>query len=254
MSIKLSNYASAAQETIEKEQEKNNLKLLFVAIDGKKDDFLLAPALLQTYALQDTAIQEQFEFDIYYQTRIIIEEHKSVCRSISDMVIKNKPDVVAFPCYVWNYSAVVEISSSIKHHLPQTIIVWGGPEIQLDDIKENKFAKSPADYLVYGEGEVPFTLLLRHLLGREELNSLPRVAYRSNAKNVWELNDINDPNIIDLATAPSAYLSGGVSDSILKNHNITAIVETQRGCNFKCAYCLYHKNFTHIRYRPVSAV
>jgi radical SAM superfamily enzyme YgiQ (UPF0313 family) len=33
-----------------------------------------------------------------------------------------------------------------------------------------------------------------------------------------------------------------------------AVIETQRGCNFRCAYCRYHSNFPTIRYKNIGTV
>jgi len=36
---------------------------------------------------------------------------------------------------------------------------------------------------------------------------------------------------------------------LLLKPDIRVNIETQRGCNFKCAYCFYHKNFPKVKYR-----
>ena len=52
---------------------------------------------------------------------------------------------------------------------------------------------------------------------------------------------------------PSPYLTGEISTELLQRKNVQVNIETQRGCNLRCSYCLYHADFPKIRYRDVQA-
>jgi radical SAM superfamily enzyme YgiQ (UPF0313 family) len=103
---------------------------------------------------------------------------------------------------------------------------------------------------------MPLYRLLRCLMQGDEgsLKDISRLAYR--AADQFKYKDIIDPEadiIQDLAECPSPYLSGVVPESLLST-GFQANIETQRGCNFRCAYCLYHTNFPSIRYRNLHDV
>ena len=86
------------------------------------------------------------------------------------------------------------------------------------------------------------------------LKDISRLAYRVNKQ--FSHKDINNPEadlIPNLSEVSSPYLSGVVPAALLSS-KFQANIETQRGCNFRCAYCLYHTNFPSIRYRNLQDV
>ena len=74
---------------------------------------------------------------------------------IKDKIIQNKPDLIGFCCYIWNITKTLELISLIKEVSPKTIIVVGGPEVS--DNPETVLKNQKIDYLISGEGEIPFS-------------------------------------------------------------------------------------------------
>ena len=84
-------------------------------------------------------------------------------------IYENKPDMVAFSCYIWNIEYVLRISRELKKVLPDTDIWCGGPEVSFDTEKllgKNMWLKG----IMSGEGEETFFELAQYymgILGRE---------------------------------------------------------------------------------------
>ena len=67
-------------------------------------------------------------------------------------------DVVAFSCYIWNISQTLEVTQKIKTLNPNTKILLGGPEVSYE--YENIISRADIDFIIVGEGEIPFAEFL----------------------------------------------------------------------------------------------
>ena len=93
-------------------------------------------------------------------------------QDIINRILDIKPQVVSFSCFIWNIDTVKELIRLIKEELPDVVIVLGGPEVSYnaaDILREEPLI----DYVVSGEGEKPFALLLDaiHLGDNEPRNT-----------------------------------------------------------------------------------
>src|SRR5690554_4935213 len=70
--------------------------------------------------------------------------------------------VFAFSCYIWNITLVHTLSRQLRQISPQSIIIWGGPEAGSAAGKWLQ-QESAVDYIIRGEGENSFLLLLKTL-------------------------------------------------------------------------------------------
>lgn len=130
---------------------------------------------------------------------------------------KEKPAYVCFSCYIWNIDKIKRIRKKIK----DSTVIYGGPEISYNPDEPDDHA-----ILIIGEGE-------------ESLYQ-------------WFMD--SKPPHQEYYNYPSAYLTGCVSDDLLSDKGMRINIESQRGCNFKCSYCMYHKNFDKIKYRDPRVV
>lgn len=139
-------------------------------------------------------------------------------------IIGEKPDVVAFSCYIWNITKTLEICRIIKAECDCRIVL-GGPEVAYrpkDILEKYDFT----DFVLSGEGEWVFPEFLDSIGG--ELSLVSGLSYRKNGEI------ITVPEKEYTATPPSPY-----SDEFFENlgGRITYI-ETARGCAYRCAFCL----------------
>ena len=228
--------------------------MMLIGIAGTPNDFLLSPYVLKCYLCQSNDINKHIDIVVQQYGSIpptrIEEEAETILRDIEEM----QPDIVGFACYVWNMDAVRLISSKLKQRHENIIIVLGGPEIATEDIVSGVFDKYAVDYFISGEGELPLLALLNsqiRIRSEDEIKNIKGLAYKKGGK---VLCNVEAEVLEDIDQLPSPYLEGYVSDEVLSMQDIRANIETQRGCNFKCAYCFYHKNFPKIRYRDADVV
>lgn len=135
--------------------------------------------------------------------------------ALIDILAARKPDIVGFTVYCWNLQRSLFFAKKLKEcYSPR--IIFGGPEITPDN---SLLDSDRLDFLVYGEGEAVF----RHLLQDQKFWSKQRAAQPAGAifKN-----------------SPSPYIQDLMEPEI---ENMV-LLETQRGCPYRCGYCYYNKS------------
>ena len=144
--------------------------------------------------------------------------------AFADSIINEKPDIVAFSCYIWNITKTLEICKAIKEK-HNCIIVLGGPEVAYrpnDILEKHGFI----DYVLSGEGEWTFPDFLDSLGG--DLSSVSGLTYKENGEI------ISVPEKEYTATPPSPYCE----EFFEKLNGRITYIETSRGCPYRCAFCL----------------
>ncbi len=100
----------------------------------------------------------QPEFDVELAEYTI----KDPIMNIVTDLIRKKPNVIGFSCYIWNIEETIKVIQMIKKIDPTIIMIVGGPEVSYDVHdwmkKVNEF-----DFIVVGEGEETFKRLLHEL-------------------------------------------------------------------------------------------
>ena len=65
-----------------------------------------------------------------------------------------RPDILLFSCFMWNWNLNCEIAKEIKKKYPEVLICFGGQHQPLPDRNKGFFKKYPyIDILIHGEGE-----------------------------------------------------------------------------------------------------
>ena len=228
-------------------------KMVMVGIAGSTTDFLLSIHALKCFVYQKEEIKNNIDITLKQYYYIPLDEVDEKSQYIFNDIEKEEPDIVGFSCYVWNIDAVRTISDKLKQKNKDIQIILGGPEIAREDIIAGKFSDFSADFLFFGEGERPLLKFLERILGISDhnLDEIKGFAHRNG--NSFSCHSQLD-FVEKLEELPSPYLTGFVSDELLSRENMRVNIETQRGCNFRCAYCFYHKGFPSIRYRNPKIV
>ena len=151
------------------------------------------------------------------------------------LIIAEEADLVAISCYIWNIEATLRIVADIKKIAPETRVVLGGPEVSFG-IFELMQANPAVDFVIKGEGEVPFRRLLETVI-REPATLLPKdlteidnLFFRDGFDTAsGPLSSIN----LELDSLPSPFAAGLVDLT-----KPLVYYETSRGCPFSCAFCL----------------
>lgn len=123
----------------------------------------------------------------------------------------------------------LEISQLIKDFDKNIPVVWGGIHPTL--FPEQVAVSRLVDFLIKGEGELPFAKLLKVFEGKGSLNNVSALVYQKNNRIFQnqgkELIDLNDLPILDYSL---------LSPKALKFDSI--ILNTSRGCPYRCTFCV----------------
>ena len=167
--------------------------------------------------------------------------------AILSSIYRERPDVAAFSCHIWNIRQVLGLVSNLKKVLPGLIIVLGGPEVSYDS-RETLAANNDIDYIIAGEGEAAFPKLIACLNGVKDSPSpeaIEGLCFRSLGGTC-----LNVPGFIrELDSIPSPY----TAEMLEALSGRIVYFESSRGCPFSCSYCL-SSTFEGVRYFSLERV
>jgi radical SAM superfamily enzyme YgiQ (UPF0313 family) len=167
-------------------------------------------------------------------------------RALVEAILEREPWLVGFTCYLWNINRTLWIAERLKERRPDLRIVLGGPEVTADNAWV--LQSSALDFAVIGEGEQTFADLLRSLIGNDVPASSIDGLYVSGGnvggRSALTLSDsLTLPQfrkpLPDLNAISSPYLAG-ILDAADEQ---MLLLETIRGCVFKCKFCYYPKSY-----------
>jgi anaerobic magnesium-protoporphyrin IX monomethyl ester cyclase len=151
-------------------------------------------------------------------------------------------EVVAFSCYIWNITQTLEVARRIKALNPAVKILLGGPEVSYD--WEDVIVLKEVDYIITGEGEIPFKEFLENYPDVSKVASLV-------SKEKGDVHVSSSAPMFDLTTlrnsTPYAY------DRAEELNNKVLYIETSRGCPYKCEFCLASLD-NKVRYLPNETI
>jgi len=173
-------------------------------------------------------------------------------REDPDNIIRahEEPSVAAFSISMWNEQLSLHIAKRIKDIYPGCLIVFGGPQVPHDSasyFQQHTFI----DVTVRGDGEIAFAQVLDRFIDSRDFSGIAHISWRDSRTGRFHCNDINSLQPQNLDIFPSPYLEG-LFEYLFKEKNgmqFQAIVETNRGCPFNCAYCVWGKGGLNKRLR-----
>ena len=127
-------------------------------------------------------------------------------------LVSERAEVYSFSCYIWNIASMLDIAADLKALLPNSKIVFGGPEVSFAC---ERFNFDFIDHIVRGEGE----------------NAIVKIcdAIRDN-QGIDRIIDGGCPDV--MADEGILYREGDFEGGVMLYY------ESSRGCPYRCSYCL----------------
>jgi radical SAM superfamily enzyme YgiQ (UPF0313 family) len=185
---------------------------------------------------------------------------KGLCEiKIADLVVKDKdpkkallevledfkPDLAGFTAMSFQYRTALELIKLTRKFSPNIITVIGGYHVTAD--KENILAGDDMkfiDFLIDGEGEVPFNNLIKALSNGQDFDQVKGLGFLKNDQPVINARpDLLPPEKINIPDRSARLFKKGF-------HMLGKpgdVIETSRGCVYDCNFCsirnMYGKTF-----------
>ncbi|MCE1247116.1 MAG: B12-binding domain-containing radical SAM protein [Firmicutes bacterium] len=145
------------------------------------------------------------------------------------------PDVIGITGHTHNIADMLKTSELFKSINPEGKVVWGGAHASAFSEKSADF--NTVDYVVYGEGEVTFKLLLDRIADSADPSDIKGLIYKQNGKPVknppadyiMNLDELPHPRreILDIKKYFYTVGSGQTASSFVSS----------RGCPYHCTFC-----------------
>lgn len=176
------------------------MKVLLIGINAKYIHPNLAIRLLKANCDYNIDI---IEFNIKDDLNVILD-------------LTAKYDIIGFSCYIWN----IEIIKNLLKRLKQSnkTIILGGPEVSFNPASYN------TDYVIKGEGEIAFNLLINALNNNLSTDNIPNLYTKrinNSIKSVFDLDQLKSPY----------FFKTDYKNQIM-------YIESSRGCPYRCSYCM----------------
>lgn len=171
---------------------------------------------------------------------------------IKEIIETEKPNVICFGLYIWNYDLYSRLGKFIKNNYPDIILVGGGPNVYAHKELNLFWENNPwLDIAVYGDGEEAFTTAIDNMIDCSTANStatnlsyikdnVPVIEPFKRFKNA-EFNFVSPftDNLEDLTFAINQ------AKQIDPNFIIFFNWEFTKGCPYSCSFCDWSSGLHH---------
>jgi radical SAM superfamily enzyme YgiQ (UPF0313 family) len=205
----------------------------------EKESLPLAAGYLKATLLADDRIRSEAEVQIHNFKGGI-----TLGALVRDILVGGLPDILALSVFGWNVAAFAAISDTYRQLRPDGIVIWGGTHVAYQAERMVRLAPS-VDIFVNGEGEFILRDLVQAYLANgntpEFWSAIAEVPGISTHHEGTVAETSPPVRIADINTIPSPFLTGAVplvdANGVFRYD--VALIETNRGCPYKCAFCYW---------------
>jgi len=138
-------------------------------------------------------------------------------------------DIFGLSTICSSYPLTVRIADCLKREVAGCTVILGGPQATVVD-RETLAAFPAVDFILRGEADESFPVLLDELAGRRRLASVPGLTWRS-PFGIQRNSDAPLVQDLDAIPLPAYHLTGELEGMHY------ASLELGRGCPFSCTFC-----------------
>lgn len=162
-----------------------------------------------------------------------------------EAIRRYRPDLVGLPVYKISETAALNAGETIKTLLPETRVCLGGylPSYEYSALMARY---DFVDYIIRGEGEIPFLNLIQSLEENRDLASVEGLIYRRNGDIC--INDMPGVRV------PLNDLPWMARDLLKENKYKMALISGSRGCTGNCSFCVTGSHYKKWRGRTVADI
>lgn len=154
---------------------------------------------------------------------------------IGKEIERKKPDVVGIQVMTFTLIDAILTAKMVKKIDAEIKVVLGGPHVYI--YPNETISREEIDYLVLGEGEIPFTGLIENLENVEKLKETPGLVFKEGGKivNTGLRGPVED---LDLIPFPARHLTPYKKYySLLAKRSPVTTMMSSRGCPYQCSFC-----------------
>ena len=152
-----------------------------------------------------------------------------------------EPDICGISCsFTVDVNKALRIAELVKRSKGRPVVVIGGHHASLSP---EDLCTEFIDAIVIGEGEITFSELVSCLSGNGNLESVPGLALNRDGEQLFTRPRSLIENLDELPL-PARHLSKAFRKQyFIGFERPAALVETTRGCPYRCNFCSVHKFF-----------
>ena len=192
-----------------------------------------------------------------------LDKDRKTDAEIEEFLKKKDFDIVLMGCIVTGYKIIKELCRIIRQVKKDAVIIAGNSVA--DSIPRILLEKTEADIAVIGEGEITVVEVLAKLSQDQPLEGIEGIwykkdngiSYNSKRAEVLDINTLPYPDweIFDMP-GYIEIMKAGVSEPLpMPLEKIRPfLINTARGCPFRCTFCYQVFQGYPYRHRPVNSI
>jgi len=163
-----------------------------------------------------------------------------------DELNKTEPDLIAFGSFSWNTNLTDQVITYLRERVPDVTIVVAGPNVSAARNRALRFfnENKNINYLIPNEAEQPLANIINLMIQNNDVRPFSGIdaegCYYINTETGEMEGSSMDRYLGDINDIPSPFLNG-MMDRFLSDANYLPIIQTARGCPYRCTFCVSGK-------------